>query len=217
MEAYPGRMALKSDENIFHSPTRNDPMGPRRIQSGSLTPPPRARKDMKEDWRKRKYGDFAGLSPFERSSFEPELKRWQQDIGRSHNNNHAGNRRSSGWDMKDDYFGKRIERSSGWDSRNPPLAKTMEDIGRPKDMRHRDRLVGWKKHAVTSERPDNSNQTIPEQDIVPDLPEDSAEFKQQVERNFLKYSKTLNEDPEQRRKYEKEGKAGMLPCLACGR
>lgn len=56
-----------------------------------------------------------------------------------------------------------------------------------------------------------------EQYFVPDLPEDSPEFKQQVHRAYLKYAKALNVNPRQRKRYEEQGKAGMLLCLACSR
>ena len=84
-------------------------------------------------------------------------------------------------------------------------------------MKPRDNLTGRRKHIIVSERTAKLDQTGLEHEIPADLPENSTEFKQQVERIFLKYAKTLNEDSEERKKYEKEGKAGMLPCLACGR
>lgn len=221
LEEYPVRMAFKSDENMFLGHTRNDFVGPRKMKMRSLTPP-HPRRDMDEDMRKRKYGEFAEGFPFERNSFEPDLKRWQQDVDVSHDDNHVGNRRSSGWDVKDDYFGKRIERS---DNRNSSLAKLLEERGglswsqRPHldDMKPRDSLTGRRKHIIVSDRTSKLDRTVLEQEIPADLPEDSTEFKQQVERIFLKYAKTLNEDSEERKKYEKEGKAGMIPCLACGR
>lgn len=56
-----------------------------------------------------------------------------------------------------------------------------------------------------------------EPQLVPDLPEDSPEFKQQVHRAYMKYAKLVNENPGQRKRYEEQGKAGTLLCLACSR
>ncbi|KAK1310998.1 hypothetical protein QJS10_CPA08g01556 [Acorus calamus] len=50
-----------------------------------------------------------------------------------------------------------------------------------------------------------------------DLPEDSEELKQQVEKAFLRFTKLLNETPHQRRRYQEQGKADKLLCSVCGR
>ncbi|CAN6452392.1 unnamed protein product [Victoria cruziana] len=53
-------------------------------------------------------------------------------------------------------------------------------------------------------------------DVKPDPPENSEEFKQLVHKAFLRFSKQLNENPGQQRRYRGQGKAGSLVCLACG-
>ncbi|XP_031500048.1 uncharacterized protein LOC116264148 [Nymphaea colorata] len=52
--------------------------------------------------------------------------------------------------------------------------------------------------------------------MKPDPPENSEEFKQLVHKAFLRFSKQLNENPGQQRRYRGQGKAGNLVCLACG-
>lgn len=47
--------------------------------------------------------------------------------------------------------------------------------------------------------------------------EDSEEFKQLVHKAFLEYSKRLNVNLSVRRRYQEQGKAGSLFCIACGR
>lgn len=56
-----------------------------------------------------------------------------------------------------------------------------------------------------------------EDHIFSDLPEGSLEFKQQVYKAFMYYAKTLNENLEQRNKYEEQGRGGTLLCVVCGR
>ncbi|KAE9461308.1 hypothetical protein C3L33_06761, partial [Rhododendron williamsianum] len=46
--------------------------------------------------------------------------------------------------------------------------------------------------------------------------EESEEFKQLVQGAFLKFVKQLNENPGQRRRLKKQGKAGSLKCTVCG-
>ncbi|KAL5974587.1 hypothetical protein ACLOJK_031257 [Asimina triloba] len=50
-----------------------------------------------------------------------------------------------------------------------------------------------------------------------DPPEGSEEFKQLVQRAFLRFSKLLNESPAQQKQYKEQGKAGKLQCIVCGR
>ncbi|KAK9153756.1 hypothetical protein Sjap_001236 [Stephania japonica] len=50
----------------------------------------------------------------------------------------------------------------------------------------------------------------------PDPPEGSDEFKNLVHKAFLHYSKQLNENKAQRRKYKEHGNASSLLCLVCG-
>lgn len=51
----------------------------------------------------------------------------------------------------------------------------------------------------------------------PDLNENSEEFKQRVNGAYLRFSKSLNENSEQKKKYQKQGKSGSLSCIVCGR
>ncbi|KAI3838848.1 hypothetical protein MKX03_002624 [Papaver bracteatum] len=48
-----------------------------------------------------------------------------------------------------------------------------------------------------------------------DVPEDSEEFKLLVQRAFLRFSKQLNENPSQRKRYLEQGKCRVL-CSVCG-
>lgn len=59
----------------------------------------------------------------------------------------------------------------------------------------------------------------PEAEVITtkvDPPEESEELMQLVHSAFLKFTKQLNESPEQRRKYKEQGKAGSLKCSICG-
>ncbi|CAA6660718.1 unnamed protein product [Spirodela intermedia] len=49
-----------------------------------------------------------------------------------------------------------------------------------------------------------------------DPPEDTEEFRQQLHKAFLRFSKLLNEDPIQQEKYRDGGKARGLLCCVCG-
>ncbi|ERN13144.1 uncharacterized protein LOC18441382 [Amborella trichopoda] len=51
--------------------------------------------------------------------------------------------------------------------------------------------------------------------IKPEPPEHSEEFKQLVHRAFLRFSKELNENPGQRKRYKEQGKAGSVRCIVC--
>lgn len=67
----------------------------------------------------------------------------------------------------------------------------------------------------------NVQDEVAVEDAVPrvkiDPPEGSEEFKQQVHRAFLRFSKQLNENLAQQRRYREQGEAGSLLCSACGR
>ncbi|XXG88162.1 hypothetical protein AAC387_Pa12g0408 [Persea americana] len=52
--------------------------------------------------------------------------------------------------------------------------------------------------------------------VKTDPPQGSEEFKQQVQRAFLRFSKQLNENLVQQRRYREQGKAGSLLCFPCG-
>lgn len=59
---------------------------------------------------------------------------------------------------------------------------------------------------------------VPDDDVhlaKADPPEDSEEFKQQVHKAFLKYSKSLHESPHQQKRYQEQGKT--LLCCVCSR
>ncbi|KAK8963097.1 hypothetical protein KSP40_PGU018983 [Platanthera guangdongensis] len=49
-----------------------------------------------------------------------------------------------------------------------------------------------------------------------DPPENSEEFRQQVHKAFLRYSKLLNESPHSRRIYQNQGNSHSLMCCVCG-
>ncbi|KAH9303287.1 hypothetical protein KI387_014870, partial [Taxus chinensis] len=50
-----------------------------------------------------------------------------------------------------------------------------------------------------------------------ELNENSEEFKQHVHTAYLRFSKLLNENSEQKKRYQVQGKSGSLVCIACGR
>lgn len=101
---------------------------------------------------------------------------------------------------------------------------------RPSDY-HNSHAVGRRQDYYKSDRPwkrnvDNEIDVVPTDDDnlfddmdAPshDLPEDSDEFKQQVENLFLQYCKVLNTKPSTQRRYREEGNAGFLLCIVCGR
>lgn len=241
---YPQRPAFRSDMQMHPSPRRNAGVSPRRMRS--LTPPNSRQHNLHEDERrvwKRKYAELGEDPSLDRRLFrphEPELKRRETgwDV---HYDNHLRDRRPSGWDRQDGYFERRPEREEDefnhgnqagrrpWGERGGSARRYSsypEDERRQSDFHDRDEYL-------QSERPNRSfadksrlwhgsdmqREMIEreERQIAPDLPENSAEFKQQVHRAFMKYAKTLNENFGQRKKYEEQGKAGMLLCLACGR
>ncbi|OVA03615.1 XS domain [Macleaya cordata] len=83
------------------------------------------------------------------------------------------------------------------------------------------KLKKFRKRTLDNQRdsPNVCNGDAVEDLVAPaksDVPEDSEEFKHLVHRAFLRFSKQLNENPAQRRRYLEEGKAGTLLCSVCG-
>ncbi|KAK6933504.1 XS domain [Dillenia turbinata] len=68
---------------------------------------------------------------------------------------------------------------------------------------------------VNEDDVDTSEDFVNPADYEP--PEDSEEFKQQLHKAFLKFTKKLNENLAVRRRYTEQGKAGPLFCIVCGR
>jgi hypothetical protein len=79
---------------------------------------------------------------------------------------------------------------------------------------------GWKKSHGYYENNHTTNDESYE-DLAsaaePEPAEGSEEFLQMVHENFLTYSKTLNLNLSVQRRYQKQGKAGCLYCIVCGK
>eukprot|EP00249_Psilotum_nudum_P022867 c28668_g1_i1 orf=209-3130(+) len=102
----------------------------------------------------------------------------------------------------------------------PPRVSKFSSPHKEADFFHNDEHIYDRSHRsskFSSAHEEGVFQEDDRQALPPDLPEDSDEFKQQLNRAFLKFSKVLNENSEQRKKYEEEGKAGPLFCFVCGR
>lgn len=213
--------AYRSDIRRYPSPDRHGRMSPKRTRS--LTPPTTRRNFSYEEERrswKRKFIEMGGDPSRDQRNprpHEPEFKRRERD-GDIRHNDHLRDRRPSGWDRQDgwperreDVFNRPGHRPLRERSGSPRLSKRFPDAERRQNERnvkeHPGRLNGVKATALQREMHESA----------PDLPEDSPEFKQQVQRAFLKYAKVVYEDSEQRKKYEEQGKAGTLLCVACGR
>eukprot|EP00250_Pteridium_aquilinum_P001136 c11343_g1_i1 orf=520-3471(+) len=231
----PPREALRHDDDYpqrhsaYRSDTRKYSSPPDRNTRMRLLTPPDVRKNFSYEeergaW-KRKFIEMGG-DPFpdQRNGrlHESEFKRREID-GNMHHNDNFRDRRPSGWDRKDgwlerreDMLGRLGRRPIRERSRSPQLSRRYPDI----DKRQNGSSVKEQAGRLNVDKVTPSQREIQDRDekqLAPDLPEDSAEFKQQVQRAFLKYAKILNEDSNQRKKYEEQGKAGTLVCLACGR
>lgn len=202
------------------SPDRDGRLSPRRMRS--LTPPSMKKHasymEERRAW-KRKFIEMGGEPSLDHRNsrfLEPEFKRRERDLV----NDLLRGRRQSGWDRKDGWLDRRVDmvgrsghRPMRERSGSPRLSRRHPDIGR----RELGRPNMDKNSASQREKDEKESRHKDEQELPPDLPEDSNEFKQQVQRSLLKYAKMINEDPEQRKKYEEQGKAGTLLCVACGR
>ncbi|KAL5069151.1 hypothetical protein RYX36_020038 [Vicia faba] len=79
---------------------------------------------------------------------------------------------------------------------------------------------GWKKyHGYNENKHTTNDESYEDLDSAaePQPTEDSEEFLQMVHENFLMYSKKLNLNLSVQRRYLKQGKAGGLYCIVCGR
>ncbi|XP_073099225.1 uncharacterized protein [Elaeis guineensis] len=74
----------------------------------------------------------------------------------------------------------------------------------------------WKKGMGNRHSGLNTQGVVPDDDVhlaKADPPEDSEDFKQQVHKAFLKYSKSLHENPHQQKRYQEQG--NTLLCCVC--
>lgn len=222
----------------YMSPRRIDDVSPK--QRRPVTPPfsrhepppdfyDRDRNPWKRKFADRDQGSFKSGRSF--GSEKPEFKRARD--GDLHPDDEFFRRRNPGLRRPDVYVDRRAEREDdGLDHGNyfgprprrrfsPPYFEDGRrgDFDDNKPIRfHKeggafaDRSRSWHGTDMQSEFVQED-----EQQNVPDLPEDSPEFKQQIHRAYMKYAKALNENPGQRRRYEEQGKAGTLLCLVCSR
>ncbi|KAI5067827.1 hypothetical protein GOP47_0018355 [Adiantum capillus-veneris] len=195
----------------YPSPDRIGRLSPRRMRS--LTPPNLRKHSSYEEERrawKRKFIEMGGEPSLDHRNSRPlerDFKRRERDVG-----DFPCDRRQSGWDRKDGWLDRR-EDSPG----RPGYRPIGERSAPPRVLRRHLDIHRKQLGRPNVDMNSASEQDKDEQDLPPDLPEDSPEFKQQVQRSLLKYAKILNEDQEQRKKYEEQGKAGTLLCIACGR
>ncbi|RWW15698.1 hypothetical protein GW17_00020445 [Ensete ventricosum] len=78
----------------------------------------------------------------------------------------------------------------------------------------------WKKDIVDRHDDLNHDGNVPRDDNVlvkRDPAEGSVEFKQQVHKAFLRFFKSLNENPQQLKRYQEQGQGSPLLCCVCGR
>ncbi|KAH7316053.1 hypothetical protein KP509_21G076600 [Ceratopteris richardii] len=217
---FPRREEFLRDHVDFRPPLRRHPspekhgrMTPRSLRS--LTPEKMRKNSSYEEERrawKRKFIEMGGEPPLEHrvsAPFEPAYKRRVLNVhnGDMHSD-FMRDRRHSGWDSRERWSDRREGRFVRPDRR--PMGDRSNSPGFHKRHPDADRRYLERTNAEQMEDKDK-------QEPLTDLPEDSAEFKQQVQRSLLKYAKLINEDAEQRKKYEEQGKAGTLLCLACGR
>ncbi|XP_031268704.1 uncharacterized protein LOC116127196 [Pistacia vera] len=145
--------------------------------------------------------------------------------GREHPGNYAS----------DDWFSSRdsLANSKRYSARfYKPNSRYVKDHTRPVSLGwhnsyHSDRRSGlykqhklWKKNKdydedVHDNDGDKSEDWLNLAESEPS--EDSEEFKQLAHKAFLEYSKRLNVNSSVRRRYQEQGKAGSLFCIACGR
>ncbi|MCO5596948.1 hypothetical protein L7F22_051019 [Adiantum nelumboides] len=196
----------------YPSSDRIGRLSPRRMRS--LTPPNMRKHSSFEEERrswKRKFIEMGGEPSLDRRNsrpLEPEFKRRERDIG----DVPPRDRRQSGWDRRDGWLDRR-EDMPGQSGYRP----MGERDGSPRFPRRHIDIYRRQLGRSNVDKNGASERDKDEQDLASDLPEDSAEFKQQVQRSLLKYAKVINEDLEQRKKYEEQGKTGTLLCVACGR
>ncbi|MQL76839.1 hypothetical protein Taro_009232 [Colocasia esculenta] len=77
----------------------------------------------------------------------------------------------------------------------------------------------WKKGYEDQQTMNDIDRDVLEDEVPllkPDPPVDSEEFKHQVDKAFLRFTKMLNEDPHQQKRYRDPGKAHGLLCCVCG-
>ncbi|CAL9054969.1 unnamed protein product [Musa banksii] len=77
----------------------------------------------------------------------------------------------------------------------------------------------WKKDIVDRHDGLNHDGNVPRDDNVQvkrDPAEGSEEFKQQVHKAFLRFFKSLNENPQQVKRYQEQGPGSPLLCCVCG-
>ncbi|KAJ8476512.1 hypothetical protein OPV22_020239 [Ensete ventricosum] len=77
----------------------------------------------------------------------------------------------------------------------------------------------WKKDIVDRHDDLNHDGNVPRDDNVlvkRDPAEGSVEFKQQVHKAFLRFFKSLNENPQQLKRYQEQGQGSPLLCCVCG-
>ncbi|KAF6166055.1 hypothetical protein GIB67_012952 [Kingdonia uniflora] len=85
----------------------------------------------------------------------------------------------------------------------------------PRNNKFRKRMMDDQYESVGVQHCDHSENQLAV--VKTDPPEDSEEFKLLVHRAFFKYSKQLNENPAQQKRYKEQGKSGTLLCSVCGR
>ncbi|KAL9262613.1 hypothetical protein AKJ16_DCAP17873 [Drosera capensis] len=72
----------------------------------------------------------------------------------------------------------------------------------------------WEEHQLEVHPQEGDTSTVSMKPMK-DPPENTEEFKRQVQDSFLKYLRFLNENPVRLRKFKEQGKAGGLKCIVC--
>lgn len=130
-------------------------------------------------------------------------------------------------DGSDHVLGQQSERWVSYISSSPPKGKSCNHLQYDDDSVGKiekeqscyyendcnDKHMPWDEHSAKYGAPLRHRKPIRQ----PDLNENSEEFKQRINRAYLRFSKSLNQNSEEKKKYQEQGKSGSLSCIVCGR